>query len=687
MATKTQLTVTGADFQSTNVWVVATAADAAAVETAGGTAVLVELFNGTDILPITDWTAAKGTGNWSDFPLRSGDHTVMVYVAFPPILMVQAKVKNFINALQTDLAALAVPMKALELPGGTTLATIAGVGINAAQEEEYLLERIEEKVEEAADRKASQAPTLGETGADLVYDIAHADFNFHQSTDEQPFLTKKNSDEARIALTVAEAERHLRVRFLDQNKKVPASSDVKDALKLVEAKCSLTDPAELALRSVKSEATGNIWVDLGRKDGLAVCITKQGWTTTKNIDADVFFKRSSKIKELPLPVACPETNTFEALQAYRRFANIPDAQWALVVGWMVTHMIPGYRAPLAFFLGGAGSGKTTLSTMTHFAVEGIKEKGSDTGGNDEDLTVAMSSERVRILNNISDIPEELSELLCKVYDGVSITKRKRYTDNDTTTLSINCSVIANGITVGRMKEDLKTRVLAIDVNPEHGGTPWDGKPWGQETVAGADKLSIDDEMERAHPEVLGALFTLMSQVLRYAPDVYDAAKQFRLEEYATVLLVLDLVWSLNGGSVAEYKSLLDIHSEEALDDPLFEGIRQMVIKMENYDREQNAWVLKTDLGTMLTEFETNRWANMMERASGGHASFKTTNSLRDAIIRKGTDWKRLGVTYERHTKRENLPNGKKGTMITFKFQNSAEPSFSVMPVMKTEARF
>lgn len=692
MAVKTTLTSAGVGYIKNNksVWLVDNQADVDALDYATIGSVLAQLSDGTNVSPIHGWTARHETGDWEsifDKDVHGCTSGVKLIIAFSPVSLTKPGAQKFVDAVKEEMEARGIFVETIDFPKGTSLSKIANEG-GAVTTEEYLIARIDKAIEANVVKKPTSR-TTGETFADRMYDIAYRDYTFHQSDLEEPFVTSKEQADARVAIQFNELEKILLRKHLSNHAQVAPGSETKNALKTIDADCTAPDVPKVALglRSTRSKLTGNYWFDLGRKDGQMVKITKEGWTVTKDLDSDVYFKRTKAIAEMPIPTQVAEADTFAALQAYRRFANIPDSQWPLVVGWMVTHMIPGYKAPLAFFLGGAGSGKTTLSAMVTKAVEGIDDKGTDAGDSDEDLTVTMAAERIRYMNNISGIDAKLSDLLCKVFEGVKITKRKRYSDSDLVELDITCSVVANGVTVGRMREDLKTRVLALDVNPALGGTAWDGRPWGT-TEELAEPMTINQEWDRAHPEALGALFTLMSQVFRYAPAVYMQAKDFRLEEYASVLMVLDLVWQLDGRSAAEYTQLLNGLSEEALDDPLFEGVRRLAIQLANWDQEKGAWVYKVDYGTLKDHFESNRWTSLMDRADGGTANFKTNNSLRDAIIRKETDWKRLGVTVERHTKRENLPNGKKGSMVTFTFQNSANPQFSIMPfVLPEPARF
>lgn len=646
-------------------WVVDSQTDADFLISEGLGGVRISL---TDNKSLTEWTPGKGVGDWTEYEVLL--KMSKVNLALSPWVSAGSKCKAMVEALTTAFGSLGAGVRVHQLPaGGGIKEMVAGVGI---------INFVAEMGRTNGQGGGLTARTTGDTFADRMYDIAYAGYNFHQSELEEPFVTSKDEQNAKIAIQFGELEKILLRGHRQDHKQVAPSSEVKNALRTIDADCTAPDidKVALGLRCTRSKMTGNYWFDLGRKDGMMVKITKDGWEVTKNLDPDVFFKRTKSIAEMPVPTPCAESNTFAALQSYRRFANIPDAQWPLVVGWMLAHMIPGYKAPLAFFLGGAGSGKTTLSSMVIKAVEGLDDKGSDTGDNERDLKVAMASERIRYMNNISDISKDMSDLLCKVFEGVKITNRKLYSDAELVELDISCSVVANGVTVGRMREDLKTRVLALDVNPALGGTAWDGRPFGT-TEELEEPMTILNEWDRAHPEVLGALFTLMSQVFRYAPSFYMQAKDYRLEEYARVLMVLDLVWQLNGSSSAEYTKLLNTLSEEALDDPLFEGVRRLSVQNANYNPAMDAWVYKVDYGTLKEYFDGNRWDRH-------DTTFKTTNSLRDAIIRKETDWLRLGVKVERHLVRENLPGGKKGTMVTFTFQNSGTPSFNTVPYVAPE---
>jgi hypothetical protein len=685
MAIETTLTVTGTEYVTvakSAIWFVDTEEAAEAVETASACAVLVKLTDGTKTYEVYDkWTKTKGTGDLNTVPLKKKDsHGVTVsapkvYIAFSPFTMGKDKGGAFVKELTSDLKALGSFVEVITLPAGTTLDEIAAAG-GQVYTNDYLVERVEAAIKKAEKAKPA-AVTIQETPADIMYDIAYADFFFNQSDKGEPFITSK-SGPSHIAIPFSELGFYLLREYKDRLKQVAAPKELKAALATIEADCAKAGKAILGLRTVTSPSTGSVWIDLGRADGQVVRLTEDNWELHDTPDWDVFFKRTSVIKELPIPTACAVTDTFGRLQGIRRFANIPDAQWPLVVGWMVTHMIPDedHLTPLVFFLGGSQSGKTTISVLTRYITEGILDKGTDSGAREGDLQLTMSKERIKTLNNISSISPEMSDLLCQVYEGYKITGRKMYTQDEEATLEINCSVIANGVTVGGMKPDLKTRVMVMDIDPKHGGTPWLGAEKEQ-------SKTINDEMKRVHADALGALLTLAVVSLKHHGTFYESVRDdiFRLKGFATVLRTLDLVWQLEGQTVNEYKKLMDIMSEEAIEDPMFECIRRLAITGDNYNAEAKVWELEIDLMTLKNKLNETGWKTMMDSVVSGSKSsgFTSTKAVSDAITRKSTDWKRLGVTYENAGRKRAAGSGNKQTYFKFTFKHDVETSWSQMP--------
>ena len=673
MAVKTKLTPAKTYVSCTTdgeLWIVDNKIDADALNEAMCGTITVELDNGN---PISEWTEMKGIGDWDEAKLQIDYNKIkVVHVALTPFVAASDKTKKFVKALTGGLSALGFYVDIHAIPNGTTIAEI----VKGASKPEYVKERLAKAID-AATAKQTQGVTIGDGAKDFMYEIAVADFIFHKSEKGEQFLTSRKEN-GHIAIPFSELSHYLVREYKNRFKTTATPKDVKAAIMTVEADCAAAPKSRLGLRTVTSPSTGRQWIDLGREDGQVVLLTEGGWSVHAQPDADVFFRRSSVIHELPVPNACPATETFARLEGARRFANVTDAQWPLVVGWMATHMIndSDHLTPLIFFLGGSQSGKTTISSLTKFLVEGDIEKGTDAGSRDGDLELAMSNARLYTMNNISSVPLELSDLLCKVYEGLSIKTRKMHS-HDELTLDINCSVIANGVTVGRMKEDLKTRVLALDINPKHGGTPWRGGAVEQ-------AKTIDDEMRRVHADALGAILTLAALAMQHHDTYFESVKDdiFRLKGYATCLRTLDMIWSLEGRTVNEYKRLMDVMSEEALEDPLFEGIRRLAVQDSNWDGEKTAWVYEVDLMTLKNRINENGWKAVMDTISGGKSSnFSNTKSLSEAITRKETDWKRMGVTYENIGRKRVAGSDNKQTFYRFTFAYAEETAWSQTPAI------
>lgn len=644
-------------FASTDrLWVVDNEADARFLADRVERGVIVSLDNG-----IESWTAGKGIGNWKE--ALEGFKGSVIF-AFTPYMMAQGKVANYVKETIPVVKTLS-PVTTLDIPSGEDLSEVIGdldgAGIKA------LLGSGEVSTDIIA--------TIGDGAKDIMYDIANQDFNFQQSLEGDAFITSKKGP-AHIAIPFSHLGKYLVREYKNRFKTVASPQERNSTVNTIEADCAFAPPAVLGVRTATSPSTGTQWIDLGREDGKVIKLTAEGWSVESKPDTDVFFRRTAAVKELPIATPCALGETFQALQSARRFANIPDAQWPLVVGWMVTHLIndDDHLTPLAFFLGGSQSGKTTISVLTKFLTEGIIGKGSNTGARDGDLELSMSEERIKTLNNISTIPEELSELLCQVYEGLEVTGRKIYS-TELVTMGINCSVIANGVTVGRMKEDLKTRVMALDIDPKHGGTPWRGGKVEK-------SKTIDDEMRRIHPDALGALLTLASLAISHHDDFFETVKAeiFRLKGFATTLRTLDMVWSLEGQTVNEYKRLMDVVSEEAIEDPMFECIRSLAVMDRHFDSESQSWVLEIDLKTLMNRLNEQSWTKVLQDTySGKSSSFASTNSVRDAITRKSTDWKRMGVTYENVGRKRVSGTDNKQTFYKFTFKHSPDTAWSQKP--------
>jgi hypothetical protein len=651
MAVKTTLTVAGPNFVltgSSHIWVVGTAAEAHMLAENNITAVAVALDNGN---PISEWTSRHGIGDWTPANTLFSVASKRVFIAFDPAIAVQTKTENFVKEFKKTIAALGGVAEEQTIPAGKTLAEFAkGCG-----SQDNLLERLN-KATEVVDAKKVTTVTNLETDADLLFEIANAKFDFYRSDKGEPFVVLKNGP--KYVWPVLEGTPnlgdYLAEEFLTVNRKVVPSYAIKDALNAIKARCGRrgTPSFPVSLRSAQSESTENYWIDLGREDGKVVKLTQDGWTVEDQPDADVFFKRTASIYELPLPVAASPGSEKEVLKSLLgAYVNVDETDWSLLVSWMVAHLIPTYIPPIAILLSSADAGKSTATMAVRFAVEGKMVKGKNMNTDERDMSVTMASERVTIFNNVSHVSKRQSDFLCDVIDRTEYEARTLRTNSGVTVLDIDSSILMNGITTGELKGDFKTRAVVLELKPITGGRKSDEE--------------IKRGLRKAHPQILGALMGMAARVLSRAPhQTLDHTLNLRLVDYVRTVMAVDELWELQGQGIRRYVHALKSMASTAVDDLMFKVVHELAVTDTNWNgKGYELTIIAEDLRKHLNEAKTNEYARSLGNNKRG--TWETGAAVTASIRKVEPDWKRMGVTYE--SLGQQRLDGKKGTLLKFVF--------------------
>lgn len=618
-------------------WLVDSKDSSEALEAQGAGGFFVSIDKGAQ--SINRWTAGKKFGDWEEYSYAIKHSTVVV--AFSPMVFADKKAKNFIDELKPVLAAAGTGVKVIAVPNGSDLSS--------------LLKKT--SVEDLIDGDAhSEEQDTRPTDADIMFQQAEEDFTFCRTSAGEYFLLPKNN--LPVYAWMVNDER-LRLRLINvfrkSTGKVPAPSAWVAALDAIKAACAVSETVkELKVRSAKSGE--DYWIDLGTDDGRAVAFNASGYQIWSSVPSDLpfAFRRTSAVLPLPVPAPVAEADTKITLQKLlKTFVNVSDDEWPLLVSYMVTHLMDGYKMPIMLLTSEAQSGKSTATMAIRFAVEGNLGRGEKMPSKEDDIAVTMSQESMTLYNNVSHISAELSDFLCQVVDGARYAKRKLRTDNDVVQLTLDSSLLMNGITTGELRSDFKTRTVRLGLVPM--------------TNAAMRDEQIDEALIQSHPQILGCLLTLAVGALQRMPLQDQFPRGFRMLDYVKVATAVDSMWGMEGRSIAKYKASLDEMSAEGLDDPLFETIRKLVVTHANqvgYDHSH----FEATLGVkeILATYKSNAFSDAMDSLLGGKKkSITTGQKLNAELIRAKTDWKRHGITFENLGQKRI--NGVKDTYITFTF--------------------
>ncbi len=365
-------------------------------------------------------------------------------------------------------------------------------------------------------KTASMATTLVET--------ARSGFVFGVTNAGEPFAVPRAGPKVTSLLRGGKPSlRSILARnyFVDTGRAATQAA-LADALLVLEGLAYDTDEAELHLRV--AEHDGAFWLDLGDPTGRAVRITGDGWTVEDR--APVLFRRSALTSPLPTPTPGGDLG-----ELWERM-NVEHDDRPLIAAWIVAALHPNIPHPILDLEGEQGNGKTTVQRTIVSVIDPSPVPSRKPPRDADSWVTAASGSWVVGLDNLSTVPDWLSDSLCRAVTGDGDVRRRLYTDGDLAVFAYRRSIIITGIDLGALNGDLAERLLPIRLA----------------SIDGANRLEESElwpGWEAAHPRILGAVLDLAARVARVVPSVHLDTKP-RMADFAMVLAAVDVVLGTDG---------------------------------------------------------------------------------------------------------------------------------------------
>ncbi len=383
-------------------------------------------------------------------------------------------------------------------------------------------ERIKEAIDEATEAEQPE-DNERKSAATVLVDMALAAYDFGISTVGEAFALPKS--EPRIVALLRGSKTSLRGKlardyFRSTGKAAPQQA-LADALAVLDGMAQEAEATKIFLRVAKHDNA--LWLDLGDATGRTVQITSDGWTIRD--EPPVLFKRTVLNGPLPDPV-------HGDLESFWRLLNVSVDDRPLLAAWLVASLFPDIAHPVLGFLGEQGTAKTTAQRMTVSVIDPGPVPTRKPPRDPESWVTAAAGSWYVGLDNLSKIPDWLSDSICRAVTGDGDVRRKLYTDGEHAVFAFRRCVCINGIDLGSLRGDLAERLLPIqmEVIPE-------SKRLTEEEVA--------KPLGRMPHRDIGCNPRLAAEVMRLLPSVELASKP-RMADFARILAAVDTVMGTTG---------------------------------------------------------------------------------------------------------------------------------------------
>lgn len=291
---------------------------------------------------------------------------------------------------------------------------------------------------------------------------------------------------------------YLQRRYYEQFEKSPGGQAVQDALGVLEGKALFDNPEQDVFIRVAQRGDA-LYLDLANDRWEAVEITAQGWQVVD--DPPVRFRRPKGMLPLPQPV---RGGTLESL---RQFVNVVgDRDWYLLIAWLAAAVRPAGPYPILALHGEQGSGKSSAARLLRRIIDPNASELRAEPRTVHDLMIAASNSLVVCYDNLSRLPEWLSDALCRVSTGGGFATRELYSNDEETIFEAQRPIILNGIEELATRADLLDRAIIVDLPtiPERRRRP---------------EAAFWEAFAREHPRLLGALLDALSGALERYPSI------------------------------------------------------------------------------------------------------------------------------------------------------------------------
>lgn len=351
------------------------------------------------------------------------------YVVFDSDVMVKSEVQNALERLAAFLTARGANVLFVYLPAA---ASGAKVGVDdylaAGHSVDDLTALAVNKLRRGHNSETTSASAIDNHGEESrlsqstqLVKLARARTELFHTPDGIAYATLEMGGHRETwSLRSHSFRRWLAREFYLRHGKTPSSQAIADALGVLEGDAVFGGP-EIPVFIRLAEHEGAIYLDLADRDWRAVEITPDGWRVVTN--PPVRFRRARGVAPLPEPMRAG------SIEKLRQFINIAtEEDWTLIIGWTVSALRPTGPFPVLALHGEQGSAKSTTARVLRALVDPNTTSLRSEPRDLRDVMIAANNGWAQVFDNLSHLPQWLSDAFCRLSTGGGFATRQLYED-------------------------------------------------------------------------------------------------------------------------------------------------------------------------------------------------------------------------------------------------------------------
>lgn len=374
----------------------------------------------------------------------------------------------------------------------------------------------------------------------------------------------------------------LRYKYYEVYKGPPNQQVLKDAANTLAAKAQFEGREDKVHVRVAGHDDGKgrrIYIDLCNENREVIEVGEEGWRIMS--DPPVHFLRSNGMESLPDP------KSGGSLKLLRKYANVDDASFALLLAFLVQCWNDRKPYPIAGLFGEQGSGKSTLTKMLRHIVDPAAVSVRSQPKGERDLMISAQYSWLLAYDNSSKLSESISDALCRLATGSGFGTRTLYKNREEEIFRAARPVVINGIDEVIDRSDLADRSLFISLNPI---------PEGERRT----ERRIWQDFKNDRPYIIGALLDAVSMALAQLAEV-ELESMPRMADFAEWVVAAEPVLPIDDGA---FMQAYQGNQEEAAKvilgrNPIALAIRDIIKEDENRCWEGTMEHLRMEIKTRL----------------------------------------------------------------------------------------
>jgi hypothetical protein len=326
----------------------------------------------------------------------------------------------------------------------------------------------------------------------------------------------------------------------------PNSTAVATAITTIEAHARFDGP-ERNVFTRTAALEGKIYLDICDARWRAIEVDINGWRVVK--EPPVRFRRSPGMLALPEPEQGDPKDGLAKLRALLRIRD--EHEFIIVVSCLLAALSGRGPFPVLIFTGEPGATKTTTVKALRSLIDPNSSPVRSPPRTAQDVYVAANAGYMLCFNNLSDLPDWLSDVFCVVTEGSGHSQRALYTDSDESLLFACSPLFLTGVTNIIVRGDLMQRTVFAGLAP----VPNDQR------MADEDFHAL---LAKDRPAILGALLSGLSVGLRRLPTLKPSSLP-RMATFAKLAMACETAFWPEGAFIAAYQSNMATAVDDVVD--------------------------------------------------------------------------------------------------------------------------